>query len=553
MTNTNRFIPTARSFPAFLLAVALLPFFAAGLRADDRPRQKGIDVQKYSFRLEIRDDSDAISGTADIDCLIREDGLDGLWLDLAGPTDGGRKGMTVASVRAGDAAVAFRQEGDRLIISAGRPLKKGDRFKVTVAYSGVPSDGLIMGRDKEGGRLAFGDNFPDRAHDWLPVVDHPSDKAACEFEIIAPETYLVVANGALAETSSLSGGRRLTRYIESVPIPVYCMVIGVGRFAVEVAGRPGGVPVETWVYAGQRHPGFEDFRSAVKPLEFFEKLLGPFPYEKLANVQSRTRWGGSENAGAIFYYEKAVNGQDRNEMLFAHEIAHQWFGDSVTESDWDHTWLSEGFATYLTHVYAEAAKGPDVFKSGLRRDRDMIAKYYAGHPASAVVIPADHALDNILSVNSYQKGGWLLHMLRSLVGDDAFWKGLRIYYERFRFGNALTDDFRQAMEEASGKDLKTFFDQWALRPGQPELSGQWAFRNGTLTVKLRQVQAGAPFSFPVEIGVIEAAGREPAITAFEMTGSEGTFTVKLDRRPAGVVLDPNVKLLFKAGKFGPRP
>ncbi len=383
-------------------AVFLMP--AAFAAADHYPRQSCVDIRHYAFALELRDDTDALSGEAVVDILFTADGIRELALDLDNRSADGKTGMTVSAVRAETGPLAFTHENDRLRIDLGAAARKGERRRISVFYSGVPGDGLIVGNTKHAERAFFADNFPDRAHFWIPTVDHPSDKATCEFAVTAPESYQVVATGEMVESTNLAGGRRLTRYRSSVPVTTYCMVIGLARFAVETVGRVDGVPVQSWVYAADRDPGFSDFRIALKPMEFFDWRIGPFPYEKLANVQSKTRYGGMENASAIFYHENVVSGQNRAESLFAHEIAHQWFGDSVTESDWDHTWLSEGFATYMTHVYAEYGKGRDALVAGLRRDRDQVLRYFQRNPKAAIVTPASPDLRNISEHEQLSEG-----------------------------------------------------------------------------------------------------------------------------------------------------
>ncbi len=536
----RRFLPAA---------VFLIPaVFAA---ADHYPRQSAVDIRHYAFALELRDDSDILSGEAVVDVLFTADGARELALDLDNRSADGKTGMTVSAVRAESGPLAFTHENDRLRIDLGAAARKGERRRISVSYSGVPSDGLIVGNTKHKERAFFADNFPDRAHFWIPTVDHPSDKATCEFAVTAPESYQVVATGEIVESTNLAGGRRLTRYRSSVPVTTYCMVIGLARFAVETVGRVDGVPVQSWVYAAERDSGFSDFRIALKPMEFFDWRIGPFPYEKLANVQSKTRYGGMENASAIFYHENVVSGQNRAESLFAHEIAHQWFGDSVTESDWDHTWLSEGFATYMTHVYAEYGKGRDALVAGLRRDRDQVLRYYQRNPKAAIVTPASPDLRNILSTNSYQKGGWFLHMLRRLVGDEAFWNGISSYYARFKNGNALTDDFRAVMEEVSKTNLEDFFRQWVLTPGQPEIGGDWSYADGILTVNIHQLQAAETvYRTGLDLGFVSEPGATPKIETVRLDGRDGTFTFKLEKEPADVVLDPNVWLLWKPGPFG---
>lgn len=532
------------------IAVVMLMAPGAPAAADTYTRQPGIDVQQYIFRIELKDGTRVISGQADIDLVFKTDGVAELFLDLIGASADGKTGMTVSAVTSGAQTLAFTHEHNRVRIQLGPAAKTGDRRRVTVQYAGVPADGLLIGPNKHGEPVFFGDNFPDRARHWLPTIDHPYDKSACEFVITAPESYQVVAPGALVETTSLAENRRLTRYREAVPITTYCMVIGVGRFAVETIGYVHGAPIQSWVYPSERDPGFADFRIALKPMELFSWRIGPYAYEKLANVQSKTRYGGMENASAIFYREGVVTGKGTNEGLFAHEIAHQWFGDSVTESDWDHTWMSEGFATYLTHVYNEYTFGRDTMVRGLRRDRESVIRYYDRNPKSAIVTPATEKLDNILSTNSYQKGGWFLHMLRRLVGDEVFWKGISTFYVRHRNGNALTEDFQRVMEEVSGKPLRAFFRQWVYTPGQPVIKGSWTYAAGVLTVELHQAQAtDTVYATAIDIGIVTDRGAAPKVEVVQLVQRDQTFTISLDKEPLDVVLDPNTWLLMQAGEF----
>ena len=536
------------------IAAVMLMALGAPAAADTYTRQPGIDVQQYIFRVELKDGTRAISGQADIDLVFKTDGVAELILDLIGASADGKTGMTVSAVTSGAQTLAFTHEHNRVRIQLGPAAKAGDRRRVTVQYSGVPADGLLIGPNKHGEPVFFGDNFPDRARYWLPTIDHPYDKSACEFVITAPEAYQVVAPGALVETTSLAENRRLTRYREAVPITTYCMVIGVGRFAVETIGYVHGAPIQSWVYPSERDPGFADFRIALKPMELFSWRIGPYAYEKLANVQSKTRYGGMENASTIFYREGVVTGKGTNEGLFAHEIAHQWFGDSVTESDWDHTWMSEGFATYLTHVYNEYTFGRDTMVRGLRRDRESVIRYYERNPKSAIVTPATEKLDNILSTNSYQKGGWFLHMLRRLVGDDVFWKGISTFYMRHRNGNALTEDFQRVMEEVSGKPLQAFFRQWVYTPGQPVIKGSWTYAAGVLTVELHQAQAtDTVYTTALDIGIVTDRGAAPKVEVVQLVQRDQTFTISLDKEPLDVVLDPNTWLLMQAGEFARKP
>jgi aminopeptidase N len=280
----------------------------------------------------------------------------------------------------------------------------------------------------------------------------------------------------------------------------------------------------------------------VEPLQFYSKRIGPYSYEKLANVQSKTIFGGLENAGCIFYAENSVTGQGKDEGLIAHEIAHQWFGNSVTEKEWHHIWLSEGFATYLTNVYMEMKYGEEKFRQSMTSDRNRVLRSNSRVPG-AVIDTTITDLMRLLSVNTYQKGGWVLHMLRNEIGDEQFWKGMRLYYERFRNGNALTSDFEKVMEEVSHRDLGKFFYQWLYIPGEPDLkiSTSAGQRKGTVNLKIEQTQAFL-YTFKIELQLEGSGGKK--IVTIPVNGKEATIEMTGDA-DVKITADPDVKLLFR--------
>ncbi len=332
-----------------------------------------------------------------------------------------------------------------------------------MSYHGVPAGGLLVGPNKHGDRTFFSDNWPNKARQWLPVVDHPYDKATAEFRVTAPAHYQVVSNGLLVEETDLGDGRRLSRWRQSVPIASWLYVLGVARFAVEHRPAWKGLPIETWVFPQDRDRGFEAFAEpTVAALDFFSTRVGPYSYERLANVQANGLKGGMEAATSILYGDDSVSGPPRRwDSVIVHEIAHQWFGNAVTEGDWDDVWLSEGFATYFTHLFVEHAEGRDAFVAGLRADRDQIRAFDLKNPGYRIVHDNLSDMKQVTTgAGTYRKGAWTLHMLRGVVGDEAFWSGIREYYRLYRDKNASTADFRRVMEEASGRELGWFFDQW---------------------------------------------------------------------------------------------
>ena len=194
-----------------------------------------------------------------------------------------------------------------------------------------------------------------------------------------------------------------------------------------------------------------------------------------------------EAASAIGYTERLI-GTARAGEVVVHEIAHQWFGNAVTERDWNDVWLSEGFATYFTLLFTEYDRGRDAFVEGLKKSRTTVLDYDAKHPGYRVVHENLTDMKQVTSSQTYQKGAWTLHMLRGIIGTDAFWQGIREYYRQYRNANATTEDFRRIMEETSGRDLDWFFRQWLTRSGSPTVAGTWRYDPATKQVELELAQ-----------------------------------------------------------------
>ena len=539
-----------------LMLMALVVASASTAHADPYVRQP-IDVQHYRFTLTLSDTTDRIDGEARVQLTVLQADLAQVWLDLASvsPARNGR-GMRVSRVTRGDAALVFRHDADRLTITLDRVVAAGTVIELVVQYAGIPADGLQIKPTPLGDRAFFSDNWPDKGHNWLPLIDHIADKATMEMAVTAPAHYQVISNGVRVEETDERGGMRRTIWRESVPIAPWLYALGVAHFAVQRVGDYAGVPIETWVFAPQRDAGFFDFAVPTRDaLAFYSEFVGPFAYEKLANVQSNSVSGGMEAASAIFYSAGSVAGTRpvRWRNVVIHEIAHQWFGDAVTESDWNDVWLSEGFATYFTLLFIEHAYGRDEFTTGLRDSRRTVIDFDTKTPDYRVVHANLTDMANVTTAMTYQKGSWVLHMLRAELGDDRFWSGIRDYYARHRNGLATTADFRRAMEQAAGHDLGAFFDQWLYRGGVPRLAGTWRWDAAAkqVVVELQQSQAGAPFQLPIEIGIVIPNSRVRVERA-NLGARDGRFVFPADAAPSAVDLDPNVRLLFD-GRIVQRP
>ena len=533
-----------------LLGLAVL--LRGGLQPTDiYPKNPNIDALNYTFRIELSDTTDEILGQATVDIRFRANGITQVRLDLINERSGGR-GMAVSEVTSSDGPVAFTHENDELFITLSTPTRVDQRSRYTVYYRGVPVTGLIIGPNRHGDRTFFSDNWPDKARNWLPTIDHPYDKATSELIVTAPDHYQVVSNGLKIEETSLPGDMLLTHWKQSVPTATWLYNLGVARFAVQHVDDYLGKAIQTWVYYQDRDAGFYDFAVPTKQvLEFYGDRVGPYSYEKLANIQSNSVGGGMEAASSIFYGDDSVTGEraTRWRNVIIHEIAHQWFGNAVTEYDWDDVWLSEGFATYFTLLFREHQYGRDDFLQGLRESRDRVQSFYEENPDYKIVHDNLDDMNRVTSSQTYQKGGWTLHMLRGIMGDDAFWRGIRVYYERYRNGNASTDDFRRAMEEASGSDLSEFFRQWLYQGGALEYEGGWLYESGsgTIEIELNQVQNdGYSFKMPVQLGIYFPGETKPRIELLRVNEIRNRFTISVEREPESVVLDPDTWVLMDA-------
>ena len=529
----------------YFFLFSLLPYTI--LAKDPYPKNPNIDILNYKFEIHLNDTSDIIYGSADIALNIK-DSEDRVRLDLISQGKDGM-GMEVKKVTFNGSEVSYSHDNDVLLIETG-VLEYSSRDIINVVYSGMPITGLIIGPNMHGDRTFFSDNWPNKARNWLPLVDHPYDKSTAEFVVIAPNHYQVISNGLLVEETNLNKELKKTHWKQSVPISCWLYALGVAEFAVDYVDYFEGKSIQTWVYKQDRDNGFYDFKIPTKhTMEFFSDYIGPFAYEKLANVQSNSVKGGMESATAIFYSDVSVNG-DRSvrwRNVVIHEVAHQWFGNCVTEYDWDDVWLSEGFATYFTLMFREHAYGRDDFVNGLNDAKRLVYNHYKTDKESSIVHNNLKDMKDVLTYSlQYQKGAWVLHMLRNYVGEDNFRKGIRNYYKKYYNSTTTTNQFKTEMEVVSGMNLDTFFDQWLYKGGNMVLDGNWKFdeKKGRIEVNLNQVQNdGYLFEMPVELGISYNDKNLEKIQTVKLEKEKGRFYIASDSKPISIKIDPNTKLL----------
>ena len=520
------------------------------LNADNYPKNPDIDILHYRFELILSDDEDIIRGSATLYILFKVKGLKKIRLDLVNKDDTSEgKGMEVSKVTLNGRTQKYVHRENVLTIVLDQPSRVNQEISLTIDYYGVPASGLKIAPNKYGDRTFFSDNWPNRARHWLPTVDHPYEKATSEMIVIAPNHYQVISNGLLVEESNLKDGLKRTHWKQAVPISCWLYVLGVAEFAIQYVDTFEDKSIQTWVYKQDREAGFYDFAVPTKhTLQFFSDYVGPFAYEKLANIQSNSVGGGMEAATAIFYGDNSVTGKrtSRWRNVIIHEVAHQWFGNAVTEYDWDDVWLSEGFATYFTLLFREHAYGREDFVSGLISSRERVFDYYEDHKNYRIVHDNLSDMTQVTSGQTYQKGAWILHMLRNLIGDEIFQEAIRNYYSRYMNSNATTDDFKHEMEVVSGLDLDIFFNQWLYQGGHIILDGSWKYddKKKEIIIDIQQVQNdGYLFSFPIEFGIYEEGKVAPTVEQRSVTKRKSSYSIPADLKPNKVAIDPRTVLL----------
>ena len=535
---------------AFL--AALLVLWLATLAPAQR-RERVVDSWKplhYEVSLSFDDKlSEISSARTEIALKVLKQNVRSIDLDFGD--------MRIDSVTVSGNPARYDRGPDLLNVVLPKTAKNGDKLKLMVTYHGRPKDGLIFATDRDGKPSVTGDNWPNRVHHWIPTLDHPSAKATVSFTIAAPPREMVVANGKFVSMTRNGAAPSVWRFAETKAIPAYCMVIAISEGAKIDATESTVTPLSFYVPQRDSSYAAKGFSSAAPALAFFSETVAPYPYEKLALIVGATRFGGMENSSAIVFtnnlFEPRANEKmstrfgipSRIESLVAHEIAHQWFGDSVTQSTWADLWLSEGFATYFAGLFIEKYEGEQAFREYMRA---AAGRYFAYEKRRNAPIHDTQTanLMSLLNENNYEKGAWVLHMLRKRLGDKAFFRGLRAYYLAHRDANATTEDLRKALEESSGTDLSGFFARWIYGSGHPvyevtSTSAALAGGENSVTIILKQTQEGVAFLDPVPIEI--TSGGTKTNIKIEPKGKLATTQLRASGLPISIQVDPEGTLL----------
>ncbi|HXW36540.1 MAG TPA: M1 family aminopeptidase [Nitrososphaerales archaeon] len=470
--------------------------------------------------------------------------------------------MKIERVEVDGAETKFDYDNAKLSIRLEHPVSKP--FVVSVAYSCNPRIGVEFVHPDAAHPMkepqAWTQGEPDLSRYWYPCNDYPNDMSTSEMIISVPDGNTVVSNGKLLSKETQSGWTKF-HWREESPHAAYLNSFAAGKFGL-IEQEADGVPLSYYFPESRRKDALRYFGETPRMVEFFGRVTGrKYPYEKYAQVVVEDfTYGGMENISATTlvdtYFPEEGTEEDfhvsysrptrRPEWLVAHELAHQWFGDLVTCSDWSHAWLNEGFATYFQALYVEESRGVDEFRWEMRMKaleffEEDATEYRRPIVEKDYVFPSD-----VFDLATYEKGAWMLHELRCLLGDDAFFRGIGLYVKRHAGGNAETHDLRRAMEDASGATLEEFFEQSFYRGGYPEfeVSYQWDDGARTVTVGVKQTQEGQPYRLECDLVFYTAMGR--VSKTVWLTSAEQAFTFELDSRPSIVEFDPKERLLKKA-------
>jgi len=379
------------------------------------------------------------------------------------------------------------------------------------------------------------------------------------FSITAPSRDTVVANGKLERVENAANTTRTWTYLESVPIPPYCMIIAVGELARLEPPGWDVTPLAYYVPTPDKDFAMQGFAPSIPSLKFFSQTIAPYPYEKLALIVGATRFGVMENSSAIVFASTLFDPRPEAPVssvfqireglvnVVAHEIAHQWFGDSVTESTWSDLWLSEGFAVYFAGLFIQRYEGELAFQQYMKHEAETYFNYEK-QTRTPIHDTETEDLFKLLNANNYQKGAWVLHMLRSELGDEEFFRGIRIYYDGHRNSVAGSEDLRAAFEKASGRDLKEFFARWIYGAGHPRYELFWEWKPDTKKVRLvlRQLQTEPAFPNALPLDIITSNGKRRIV--LKQTGKQTIEEVNLNEAPLSVNIDPDNTVLKEASQ-----
>jgi aminopeptidase N len=533
-------------------------FAFPGTRARWAP-DRVVDIQHLALVLDVDPGNRRVAGTATLRVAVIAAAIRVVELDAVE--------LTIDRVTVDGAPAGFRHDGKKLRVELAHPPEIAAELVIAITYRGAPRRGLYF--------IAPDDGYPDKpvqvwsqgqdedSRYWFPCFDAPNAKATSEITVTVPAHLFAVSNGTLVSDRT-DGDRRTLHWRLDVPHSCYLITLAVGDFAtIETAWRD--VPVVYYVERGREAAAERTLARTPEMLELFSRLFGvTYPYPRYAQVfVADFIFGGMENTSAttltdtVLLDERAALDYDVD-ALVAHELAHQWFGDLVTCRDWGEGWLNEGFATYSEYLWREHHEGRDAADLELDEWAEMYFGEDSGRYRRTIAIKHYEEPIDIFDHHLYDKGGRVLHMLRHVVGDDAFGRALAHYLGKHRHGVVESRDLARAVEEATGKNLDWFFSQWVLDgAGHPELDVaiRWDAEHKLAAVTVEQTQKveGRTPLFRIPAHVRFRVGGADHDVALEIVDPKHVFHFALDAEPTQAIFDPGRVVLAALKVTKPEP
>ncbi|MBA3350858.1 MAG: hypothetical protein H0U23_00220 [Blastocatellia bacterium] len=553
------------AFSVFVLITLSLSVEAQTSRPNFN-RAQTYDVEHYTLRVSFDRGAKKVIGDTTIRLRPMRGDLSTLEFDAVGIA------FNSVALDPSGGPLKFRTAGEKVVVTLDRPYKMSETISVRFKHSSTPKKGVyFVNENSEPGTDAHSQQIwtqgePDEARHWFPSFDFPSDKATIEQFITAAAGESVIGNGELAEEIKNPDNTITFHYRLNVPAPTYLVSFVIGKYA-KVSDKYKEIPLGFYVYPGTEETGRKAFGSTKEMMAIFESLTGvDYPFNKYdQTIVSGFTFGGMENITATTMADTEIMAV--NNPLFAagvgdlvsHELAHSWFGNLVTCRNWAELWLNEGFATFMEAALREKTYGRRNYMLKIMRDaeifladdsinqkRNGLFNRNAGNVAALFDRPA----------TTYSKGGAVLHTLREEIGNDAFWKGVNAYLVKHKFGSVETTDLLASMEEASGRDLDWFFDQWVYMAGHPKIAVKqtWIPASNTLRLTVTQTQKAdritpAAFRLPMDVEFTLADGKTTEKLAINKRTE--TFSFKLPSNPTGIKLDPLDKIPVKTVRISP--
>jgi aminopeptidase N len=474
----------------------------------------GWDIQSYRISLHFDMEAQEVEGHADI-TAVRTTGEDFV-LHARGPE--------ILSVQVDGADQAWSRSGDELYLGA----LEGEEVQVSVDWLAVPSEG--MGGLQWGPDVVFSFHEPEYARKWLVVYDVPSDKASLEWEITVPAGLSVAANGELSGVSE-EDGEATWSFVLDGPVPTYLMAVHVSDYVLLESGDD--IPVRAWVYPGSEQDAEETFASTPAILSHFSEIYGPYPWESYGNAMAPFS-GGMEHTTVTTFGDSLV-GDDWGEQVNAHEIAHHWWGNSVTLGTWDDIWLNEGFASYSEVLWYENLHGEEGRVAYAEYQLESYLSWAEWEFGSSLYDPAF-----MWGGTVYDKGSLVMHTLRGVLGDGLFFEALQSYAAEFRYSNAVTEDMAASFSATAGEDLDWFFEGWVYSVGNPTYSYGLHSREvepGLWQADIQVSQDLEAFSMPLPFELVLADGSTVEESVW-VAGEGGSLRLCLEQEAVEIEMDP---------------